>query len=305
MRRYRWLLGALAALALVCPTSAGTVAANVLLLDGALAGNVVVAVGEHGTILRSADSGRSWQIANSTVDATLTGVSFAADASHGWAVGHDALILATNDAGLTWRKSWQGDNLEQSLLDVCALDARHVIAVGAYGLCLETTDGGANWTVRKLLRDDMHLNRISRGPGGALYLAGERGTLLHSTDDGQTWSPLHATYEGSFYGLLALDAHTLLAHGLRGRLYRSTDDGATWTMVAVPQPMLLATAVKLSGGAIVFAGQSRGLFLSHDSGLTVAPWPASLTSAVSELVQAPDGNVIALGEAGATLLPQP
>jgi photosystem II stability/assembly factor-like uncharacterized protein len=305
MRRFRWFLSVMAVLAGASAIGAATVAAKMLLLDAALAGNVIVAVGEGGTILRSADSCQSWQSADSAVLATLTGVSFAADARHGWAVGHDALILATDDGGRSWRKSWQGENLEVSLLDVCALDARHVIAVGAYGLFIESTDGGATWSPRKILADDMHLNRISRGPAGTLYLAGERGTLLSSADDGSTWTRLQTPYEGSFYGILPLDAHTLLAHGLRGRLYRSADDGATWDLVAVPQPMLLATALKLPGGSLVFAGQSRGLFVSRDAGQTVVPWDAPLTTAVAELILAPDGTIVALGEAGATLLAQP
>jgi LPS export ABC transporter protein LptC len=59
------------------------VAANVkptmLLLDGAVVGSDIVAVGERGTILRSADSGRSWVAAAVPTRTTLTGVSFAPD----------------------------------------------------------------------------------------------------------------------------------------------------------------------------------------------------------------------------------
>jgi photosystem II stability/assembly factor-like uncharacterized protein len=305
MRCYRRILSALAVPVLVCAAGASTVASRTLLLDAALAGGAVVAVGEGGAILRSSDSGHVWQAMASPTEATLTGISFSPAARHGWAVGHDALILTTDDGGLTWRKSWQGDNLQLSFLDVCALDDRHVLAVGAYGLCLETTDGGKNWIHRKILEDDMHLNRINRGPGASLYLAGEHGTLLRSTDDGKTWAPIATPYQGSFYGILPLDSHTLLAHGLRGHLYRSEDNGDTWTLVNVPQPTLIATALRLADGTLVFAGQSRGLYLSRDGGRTVSVWSARMTAAVAELVQLPDGTILALGEAGATILPQP
>ncbi len=280
-------------------------APRMLLLDGTVAGRTIVVVGERGAIFRSADNALTWQAAVSRETATLTGVAFAPDGTHGWAVGHDALILTTSDAGRTWQKQWQGESLADSFLDVLALDAQRVIAVGAYGLCLASTDGGKSWARRKVLDEDYHFNRLSRGPTGTLYLAGEHGTLLRSTDSGATWGRIPAAYDGSFYGIVPLAAHTLLAHGLRGHVFRSVDDGATWTLVATPQPVLLATAIQLKSNVLVFGGHARAVLLSRDHGTTVTAWNTSLTTAVAELLEIPDGRILALGEAGATLLPPP
>ena len=284
---------------------AADVAPRMLLLDGAVVGAEIVAVGERGTILRSCDRARTWQTVASPTPATLTAVAFAPDASHGWAVGHDAIILATADAGRTWAKSHQGENLQDSFLDVLALDAQRAIAVGAYGLCVVTADSGKTWTRRKILEDDRHLNRLSRGPTGTLYLAGERGALLRSADDGANWTAIAAPYDGSFYGILPLDQRTLVAHGLRGRAYRSVDDGASWSPLAIETPALLATALKLKSNFIVLAGQARALFVSRDYAATVTPWPLEFTTAVAKLLELPDGSLLALGEAGATVLPKP
>lgn len=280
-------------------------APRMLLLDGTVAGRTIVVVGERGAIFRSPDNALTWQAAVSRETATLTGVAFAPDGTHGWAVGHDALILTTSDAGRTWQKQWQGESLADSFLDVLALDAQRVIAVGAYGLCLASTDGGKSWVRRKVLDEDYHFNRLSRGPTGTLYLAGEHGTLLRSTDSGATWGRIPAAYDGSFYGIVALDAHTLLAHGLRGHVFRSVDDGATWTLVATPQPVLLATAIQLKSNVVLFGGHARAVLLSRDNGTTVTAWNTSLATAVAEFLEIPDGRILALGEAGATLLPPP
>lgn len=276
-----------------------------LLLDGAVAGSATVVVGERGTILRSVDSARTWTAATVPTAATLTGVTFAPDARHGWAVGHDALILATTDGGQTWQRQWQGENLNDSLLDVLALDENHVIAVGAFGLYLSTSDGGRTWTPRRILDSDYHLNRLSRGPTGTLYLAGEHGTLLRSTDRGANWVPIDSPYDGSFYGILPLGERTLLAYGLRGRLYRSDDDGETWQALTNDQRVLLATAVRLPDGAIVIAGQARTFLVSRDQAATFTSWVAALPTAVAELLTLPDGTLLALGEAGATTLTAP
>src|SRR5579859_3734540 len=77
---------------------------GLLLLDAIAVGPDIVAVGERGTILRSTDAGQSWRSATLPASATLTAVNFAPDAHHGWAVGHDALILTTGDGGHVWQK---------------------------------------------------------------------------------------------------------------------------------------------------------------------------------------------------------
>lgn len=274
-----------------------------LLLDATSTSDAIVAVGERGTILRSTDQGATFSPAASPARATLTGVSFSG--ALGWAVGHDALILGTTDGGKTWQQHYQAENLQDSFLDVLALDARRVIAVGAYGLCVATADGGQTWALRKPIDDDCHLNRISRGPSGTLYLAGERGTLLRSTDEGATWVPIRAPYEGSFYGILPLAEKTLLAYGLRGHVYRSIDDGATWTAIATPAPVLLATAAQLNPATIALAGHARTLLISRDAGQTFTAVPTPPASATARLLPLPGGGLLGFGDAGRVAITLP
>lgn len=298
-----WLVCLLTLLAgAVRTTAADAAAQRLLLLDAARVSDEIVAVGEIGTVLRSPDSGRSWTSVAPATKATLTAVSFASGSPRGWAVGHDALILATEDGGKTWTKAWQGEDLDSSFLDVCALSTDHVIAVGAYGLYLMTGDGGKTWTSRQILDEDMHLNRISRGPTGTLYLAGERGTLLRSTDAAASWTPIDAPYDGSFYGILPLGPERLLAYGLRGRVFLSSDDGASWTPVPLPQPALIASAVHLADGTVVLAGQARAQFISRDLGQSFTRWPLGFDHAIAELLVAPAGRLLAFGEAGVAIL---
>ena len=275
-----------------------------LLLDGAVSGPNVIAVGERGAIISSSDSGHTWTRIASPAKATLTGLSFAPPPASqiGWAVGHDALIIGTTDGGKTWANRYQGENLQDSFLDVLALDTQRAIAVGAYGLYAATTDGGKTWTRRKLNSDDYHFNRLTAGAGTTLYLAGEHGTLLRSTDLGAKWAALKSPYEGSFYGLVSPVPRALLAHGLRGRVYRSVDDGRAWTHVTTPDSVLLAAAVKLRAGPIILGGQSRALLVSRDGGATFAAVPEILPGSIAKLLELPDGNLLALGEAGATVI---
>ena len=281
---------------------------RMLLLDGSHQGpTLIVAVGERGTILRSKNRGQTWQAALVPQRAPLTAISVPPEvaSTHAWAVGHDALILHSADAGLTWAVLFQGADRQSSFLDVLALDEHQIIAVGADALYAESHDGGLTWTKRKIGDADRHFNRLTRGPTGTLYIAGEQGVLLRSADAGVRWSPLTVPSAGSFYGILPLGQHTLLAYGLRGRLYRSTDDGGTWQTIATPKPSLLATATQLKSRVIVIAGSAGTLLTSHDEGKTFASWATSPTRGIAKLVEMPDGSLLALGEAGATLLPKP
>jgi len=284
---------------------ASEVAPNMLLLDAAQTPDCLIVVGERGTILRSNDSGNTWERSESGILSTLTAVSFADDGFHGWAAGHDATILATTDGGMTWQTVYQGDNQEDSFLDIRVIDQTTIIAIGAYGYYVESRDRGHTWQSRFIQEADSHLNRLTSGSDGTLYVAGERGTLLFSTDHGQNWEAFEAPYGGSFYGILPLTNGHLLAHGLRGQIYLSSNQGNDWSQIGIQSHPLLSVSGQLSDDSIILAGQPRFFLISHDGGESFEPWATLLTTGVADIIQGSDGRIWALGEAGLTLLPTP
>lgn len=294
-----WLLASV----LCLPAAEPTATANGLLLDAVVVRDSVFAVGERGQILHSADSGKSWTAITSPAKATLTGISFSDD-QHGWIVGHDGVILATTDGGATWTQ--QFNNPALSFLDVLALDAKRAWAAGSFGTFYVTADGGKTWSQQKVLAEDLHLNALATLGSDTVFLAGERGTLLRAARTEPTFTATPTGYEGSFFGTLDLGANALLAYGLRGHIFRSENNGATWQPIALPTPSLILAAVKLKSGTLVLAGQARAFFVSKDNGRTFTAWTTSgHTTAVSALLETPDGTLLALGESGATRLPKP
>ena len=172
-------------------------AATSLLVDIAHAGKRLVAVGDRGHILFSDDSGKNWVQARVPTRQMLTGVFFIDD-KKGWAVGHDAQILATTDGGANWTLQFEDLEREAPLLDIWFQDANHGLAVGAYGALLETTDGGQNWnnvSDRLDNEDGYHLNGITAVKDAGLFVVGEMGSMFRSADWGQTWERMHAPYE--------------------------------------------------------------------------------------------------------------
>jgi photosystem II stability/assembly factor-like uncharacterized protein len=274
-------------------------AARSLLLDIAKAGEQFVAVGDRGHVVISTDDGKTWTQSITPTRAMLTCVSFA-DAEHGWAAGHDGVILATADGGRTWTRQDDGNDLETVYLDILFLDPSHGFAVGAYGKFQETTDGGRTWTTRKISDEDVHFNRIARDGPSALYLAGERGTVLISHDAGQTWTRSPLEYEGSLFGVRPLSGGLLVAYGLRGRIFVSTDDGASWQPRDSDIKVLIMAGERLRDGVLVLAGQGGNFFISRDAARSFHHWkPDDFGTSVADLAVAHDGALITVGEAGA------
>ncbi|MGB9089121.1 MAG: YCF48-related protein, partial [Pseudomonas farsensis] len=189
-------------------------AAQSLLIAATHAGKRLVVVGDRGHILFSDDQGKTWTQARVPTRQLLTAVFFLDD-KRGWAVGHDAQILASSDGGATWSKQFEDLSREAPLLDVRFLDAQHGFAVGAYGALLETTDGGQHWQdVAERLDnpDQLHLNAITEVKGAGLFIVGEQGSMFRSSDAGQAWSTVQSPYQGSLFGVIGTaQPNTLLA----------------------------------------------------------------------------------------------
>jgi len=281
-------------------------ASDSLLIDAAHAGKRLVVVGDRGHILFSDDQGKTWTQARVPTRQLLTAVFFLDD-KRGWAVGHDAQILASTDGGATWSKQFEDLSREAPLLDVKFLDAQHGFAVGAYGALLETTDGGQHWQdVAERLDnpDQLHLNGIAAIKDAGLFIVGEQGSMFRSSDNGQSWTTVQGPYEGSLFGVIGTaQAQTLLAYGLRGNLYRSTDFGDSWQQIDLkaargPLEFGLASATLLDDGSLVLVGNGGSVLRSHDDGQSFTVYNRADRIALAGVSGLADGGLLLVGQGG-------
>eukprot|EP00854_Cymbomonas_tetramitiformis_P002887 gene2887-3695_t len=115
---------------------------------------MVVAAGERGTIVQTADGGVTWtQQDTPAVEGgmDLYALHFA-NSSWGWAVGYESSLskvdgkgrlLHTRDAGVAW--SWQTYQPSVALYAVTFADSMRGWAAGQQGRIFHTTDGGTTW----------------------------------------------------------------------------------------------------------------------------------------------------------------
>jgi len=317
MTRKRWILMMLAAVFVVvgaqhlsaqdedAPENSVTtrLAAQSLALDAAAVDGALVAVGQRGHILISTDGGETWNQADVPTRANLTGVYFH-DRNLGWAVGHDSVILRTDDGGVTWERMYWAPEDEAPFFDVWFSDASNGVAIGAYGSYYETSDGGATWTFKAIGEEsDFHLHAIARSDNGRLYIAAEAGVVYASDDGGQTWTELPSPYHGSFFGVLPLDDDGVLIFGLRGHLFRSSDAGQSWTEVDTGTVAMLTDGVRLPDGRIVITGLGGTVLVSDDGGQSFELHQQESRRGIQAVVQATPDTLFLVGEFGVRMLP--
>lgn len=270
-----------------------------LLLGIENTGEHLIAVGERGAIIASND-GKDWAQLDVPVRATLTSVAFA-DPQHGWAAGHDAAIVHTEDGGRTWKLQNFQPELEKPVLSLIALDAQHCFAAGAYGLLLETRDGGQTWASidsHGFDEDELHLNAIGKLNNGDLFIVGEQGLMALSTDNGVTWEKQASPYEGSFFGVLPRGDKGALVFGLRGNVYISDDArSGKWTALQTGTVASMFGGAVVDGGGDILVGLNGVIIvIAADGSVKLLRSPAG--TPLSDVVPYGEGIFLAVGESG-------
>lgn len=140
------------------------------------------AVGEFGTILSTADGGRTWHQQRAPVDSTLFGAYFE-DPRQGWAVGMDAVIIRTTDGGRTWRQI-RSPMAQRSFYDI-AVVGRYGWVAGDSGTLLKTRDQGHTWEVEPLPIElaANWFRSVRLLPSGRGFIVGAEGLLFAVDSD--------------------------------------------------------------------------------------------------------------------------
>ena len=313
---------------------------DLLVTDLARHGQRIIAVGEQGNILYADDPQGPWRSAEIEVQrgSNLTRVLFV-DEQVAVAVGHDAWILRSEDGGQSWQEILFEPERAEPLLGIAGPFDGELFAFGAFGQLQVSRDSGQSWTRTELVKqeseseeqeaapgindpfsdsydpfaafsdggggfDDFssrHLNAMVQAQDHSLWLAGERGLLARSNDQGKTWEQFETGYNGSFYGLIEAQPGRMLVYGMRGHAYYSDDQGQTWVASQSHTPESLYDGVRKSNGDILLVGGSNSVILSRDAGATFTPVSEKQAKALTAVLVLAPGQWLTAGEAGVRL----
>lgn len=281
-------------------------AASSLMLDIVDAGDRAVAVGERGHILVSETRRDGWrQIENVQTRTNLTAVT-AAGGGRVYAVGHDGIVLRSDDGGLTWTRKrvvlFSKENPDPRngapLLDVLFTDADNGFAVGAYATLIRTSDGGESW---------QYVDILNRGSAAAPT----EEELAKDPDapalDDDSWNfdsadlALDEETDPHLNGIARTGNGNLFIVAERGAAFRSTDGGATWQRIQLPYQGSMFGVIGGAGDHVLCFGLRGNVFESNDLGTT---WEKRETGTELSLMGGAvgaDGSAVLVGGNGIVL----
>jgi len=192
----------------------------------------------------------------------LTGLAVHGDQL--WVVGHDALIAYLPDCGELWHLQHYKPELEAPLFALSFQNTKQGLAVGAYGLILFTENSGREW--RRIFASEAypHYYAVQYDASRNWYLAGEFGTVIKLSQQGELSVTYNTKTSVTFFGLEVLAEDRWLAYGLRGLLV--SFDGTTATKIDTPRKFSLYGSTQYKDGYFLF-GEGGTLYYYRDQKL--------------------------------------
>ncbi|WP_221799596.1 WD40/YVTN/BNR-like repeat-containing protein [Oceanobacter mangrovi] len=278
----------------------------------------LVAVGAYGNIIYSDDQGNRWQQAAVPVRVTLTSVMFA-DASHGWATGHDGVILASTDGGQSWQLQFDGHAANKAMIEASqslleqAEELQAEVADGDDDMAIEDADAAVE-NATFALEDAQYDAEIgSTKPlldvlfvdAANGYAVGAYGMAFETHDGGNSWTEFSSRLplsERPHLNAIAITASgQLYIVGEMGLLLSSDDAGESWQSLESPYEGSLFGILGY-GNKLLLMGLRGHLYNSQDDG---ASWQELALDNEDTLIGATldDGNPVLVGNGGTLVKP--
>lgn len=250
-------------------------AASSLLLDVASAGERLVAVGERGHIILSDDEGYTWSQASVPVITTITSVYFV-NTTTGWAVGHDAVVLHTEDSGKTWTKQFDGFKANEMVLaqakatkQMLESELSKVKVMGSSSRIADVEEKLENATYAL---EDAQIDFEDRSTKPLLdlwfknekegFVVGAYGMMFKTMDAGQSWIDWssHVENPDRFHinSIEQISGDRLMMVGEAGLILRTTDGGDDWKQMFSPYEGSFFGLTSLSKQGVQVAYGLRG-----------------------------------------------
>lgn len=222
----------------------GAVTANTLNDVQFVTDQVVYAVGNVGTVIKSTDGGETWSDVSFGETRNFLSlhffdenVGFVGGTFNTGTGGSSEMLAKTTNGGETWEIfSSHFDDFN----DMEFLDDQTGWVASVDGKVLYTEDGGENWSSRSAGTEDLLDIHIQNE--NTFWVAGEYGSLYRSDNSGENWDLAvdidtlgFQAYSDSFYGVEFLDDNTGFAVGQTydgGHItfvLKTTDGGENWT----------------------------------------------------------------------------
>ncbi len=259
------------------------------------------------TLWSSSDLGKTWQQSQNFPNAQISDIVFY-DKLHGLIATENQGLFVTIDGGTTWKNELIGSNLVKTGFDG---SNTFLLALEIDGLIHISTDGGNTWGGHAFYNGTFHSFAVAQD--GTIYVDGDAvrlGSVLVSTDLGNTWNMTAGTYNGDSW-TLAVDScnskqlylaneETQVPDTVLSNFYISVDGGQSWqTTDTHAKPYLSGSMGTTADGIFIGTEDGTGVHRSMDKGMT---WKAiggpDISSDTRNIALVNDNLILATDEQG-------
>ena len=224
-------------------------------------GNEFLAVGNRGTILRSAD-GIDWTSVDSGTEADLRAIAWNGST---YAVVGDSAILVSDD-GENWTPQFLGP-VPDSLRAAAFSDVQLIVAgwneASGTAVIYSSADNGVTWVPADVLpQSGRSITDLVWGNGTfvattvRMESADNREARMLTSADGLVWTEVVASTEAIGTFSILWDGDSFWAGGRVGRIYTSPD-GNTWTEIQTGMQASIFTGIAESGKELIADGYNE------------------------------------------------
>ena len=188
------------------------------------------AVGYHGKMLKTTNSGENWFNQDSRTTQDLSSVFFA-NKDTGWAVGYSSEFIKTTNGGDYWLTHYELTNNPANLNSIIFTDNNTGWAVGGQlgdGWSYKTTNGGINWVnsvgSNNLFEEVFFVNKNTG------WIVGYNGTILKTTN-GSNWVSQSSGTTSILTKVYFINENTGWVAGTYGgftEILKTTNGGTNW-----------------------------------------------------------------------------
>jgi photosystem II stability/assembly factor-like uncharacterized protein len=258
----------------------------------------IVAVGNAGVVLRSADNGANWTRPSSGVTENLNAVAMAQDSlglGHLWAVGQNGVFITSSDFGATWNRRDSGSRAV--VYAITGSPSGALYATSNQGSLYHSENNGASWRRDSINGAFNQLYDISFTPKGFGLIATNGTSLLQTIDSGRTWQA-KAVSTTQILGVTTTADSIGIAVGANGTMYRTINRGTTWTSITTGTSAILYDVDAYGPNLIAVGGGGNSLY-SNNYGATWTLKAMGTTGQFNRIRMATARMAIAVGILGA------
>ncbi len=257
--------------------------------------NVVYAGGDGGSgIFCSLDDGNTWTSMN-TVSNGLFTMSLMIDRNNRIFAGtlNQGVYIST-DNGTSW--SYSGLNSVHNVTSF-GLDSTGNVIVATLSGIYRLTNNSSSWSLIQTETSISPPLSIASTQSNQLYVGTSSSGVIHSTDNGTSWSQCNFGLEPVGIASLTSDnnGNMVAGSGGIGNIYFSSDEGLSWKRVYTGISYASISSLNLDQHGAILAGTYYGSVLrSTDNGANWTPFClGNISSNITSLSLLQNGHIIA------------